>query len=208
MYKNLDEMFMNLNSMNINYVVLRNYENFDSESFLVNHPDIDFLCENRELFISAIKSLPRESKKDRIHQKIVVNGKEVAIDIRTIGDGYLDSAWETSILDNKVMFHSFFVPDETNYYYSLLYHALIQKHDISKDYKERLNNMGIWDPISDRNSCLVTLEDYMCSNNYFYTIPEFSGATFNTNGINKNRINNDYYRLIKRILHRIIRGEL
>ena len=185
------------------YVILRNFETLSDEFLNESHPDIDLLCSDRDMFLGLTGSVSRtDDPHDKIHRKVLINGKETALDVRCVGDGYYDSSWEADILKNRVpACHMFYIPDEVNYYYSLLYHVLIQKNSVSEDYKTRLTDMAAKiddqpeDPLSIR-----TLEKFMKSRNYCYTYPEYSGAVLNLENADKTMVRTDPYRKFKRDL--------
>ena len=177
-FKSLSDFFKHISTQN--YLVLRNYEDFDSPSFLKDHPDIDFLCDNARKFASVACATPRGERDDGIHYIINVSGLKIPIDVREVGDGYFDSKWEKRALETREFFNCFFVMDLENYFYSLIYHAMIQKKELSLDYSIRISNfakkMGE-DPNPD--SFIATLERYMRKMGYKYTYPRNHYTTFN-----------------------------
>lgn len=168
-------MFEELHKENFEYVVLRNYEEIDEDNFyLSGHADIDFLTSNGKKFAKIIKAVPRFIEDDGIHYKVMIAGTEVVIDARSVGDGYYDSRWEKNILLNREMKDDrFFVTDSINYYYSLVYHAILQKKALTDDYLNRLNimahNLGI--SATNEQQHLRVLKQFMKKHNYFYTYP-------------------------------------
>ena len=126
------------------YLVLRNYRDITDEGKAGGeHEDIDFLCDDAARFIAVCGCEPRKSAKDRIHQKILVGGKVIPVDIRYVGDGYYDPAWEADMLKRRRLYDErMYIMDETDEYYSLVYHAVIQKNTVSEDYAARLAKMA------------------------------------------------------------------
>ncbi|MCQ2517656.1 MAG: hypothetical protein MJ119_02745 [Lachnospiraceae bacterium] len=177
MFNNLTEIFDAVEKCE--YVVLRNYEEFDDLNFLTSHPDIDFLCANRKELVECLGLKPRVKKDDGIHYYTKVNDTKIAIDLRQTGDGYLDDSWQRNILKNRIKKQNFYVMDGKNYFYSLLYHVVIQKHKIGEDYAIRLKNMADalgteWD--SDKPAAV--LNRFMREEGYRYVYPEFAGTVF------------------------------
>ena len=90
--------------------------------------------------------------------------------------------------------------DSENYYYSLLYHALIQKNKIGDDYKKRLKimaneiDLNITNPLS-----LRTLELYMKEKEYKYTYPINPSGIVNFQYVNKEMIEQNFYRKLQRL---------
>lgn len=197
----LQDFFKVLNE-HVEYLVLRNFEDLLDKGVNTTHPDIDILCRDSKELIHYAGSVSRTSNpKDLIHQKILIDRKVVSLDVRHVGDGYYDEMWETDMLDNRRIINDLcFVMDETNYFYSLLYHALIQKNRVNPDYKIRLENMGkmlaIENPVSIR-----TLEHFMRKMNYYFTYPENPAGIANFKNVDKSLIKKDLIRLLKRKLN-------
>ena len=75
-------------------------------------------------------------------QHITVGGVKVKLDIRVVGDRYYDDTWARDMLTRRVQGH---VPDSqafsvspTDLLFSLVYHVLVHKWSIAKDYPGRL----------------------------------------------------------------------
>lgn len=174
-WEKIEYMFEELHKENFEYVILRNYEEIDEDNFyLSGHADIDFLTSNGKKFAKIIKAVPRYIEDDGIHYKVMIAGTEVAIDARSVGDGYYDSKWEKKMLLNREMKDErFFITDSINYYYSLVYHAILQKKALTDDYLNRLNimahNLGI--SATNEQQHLRVLKQFMKKYNYFYTDP-------------------------------------
>jgi len=74
---------------------------------------------------------------------IVVAGEPVKFDVRYVGDGYNDPKWQSRMLKFRRRFHyfvnddtggrevSFHIPSDKDYYFSLLYHCLVQKEEVT-----------------------------------------------------------------------------
>ena len=204
-YDSLEDFFLSINNKT-NYLVLRNYEGFSSGVFLLDHPDIDILCDNSENFLLLIKSKSRTNNiKDTIHRKVIIGEKDVAVDIRSVGDGYYCSEWEREMLETKVLYNNlFYVLNTENYYYSLLYHAHFQKDVISNDYVTKLRMMGRSLGVSDKDSIsLTTLEAYMRKKNYKFTYPIYPAGIAHFEKVEKGLIERNYIRIINRVLFNI-----
>ena len=143
-WTSIKSVFETLNKSECNYVVLRNFENMDSdEIFIKDHEDIDFLTDDRKKLINLLNAKSRRFIDNGIHYFILLNNVKVKIDIREVGDCYYDPKWEIDMLKNKVMSDlGCYVMDARNYFYSLTYHALLQKNNLSEDYKTKLLEMG------------------------------------------------------------------
>lgn len=180
MMENIRMLFERINSLEINYIVLRNYEDLMSDSFLIRHPDIDFLCDNRKVLVEAIGAETRLNYDDGMHYLVEIGRIKVPIDIREIGDGYYDNKWEQEMLRSKILFKGLcYIPNKENYYYSLLYHAIIQKDKVSEDYMEIFKNIERELELYDECSRLERLEIYMEAKSYQYVYPDDICVGFN-----------------------------
>lgn len=144
-WKSLQMLFESLNK-SCRYLILRNFENMDEPDFFCNgHEDIDILCENYEKFKTAAKA-ENLYNEDNIHLYVMVNYRRIPIDLRTVGDDYYDAAWEENMLSSRKLKHTmmgeWYTMDEENYYYSLVYHAYIQKEMVGADYPARLQELA------------------------------------------------------------------
>ncbi len=132
-WKNFDELF-NLLNITLKYVVLRNYKNIE-EQLSSLHPDIDLLVENKKLAITLLNAKKTFNKDYRVQYNVRVLNKDINFDLRHVGDNYYDYKWQRNILNTRVLFNEkFYIPNNENLCYSLLYHALYHKKYISQDY--------------------------------------------------------------------------
>ena len=119
-----EEMF-NFINISSNYVILRNYEDLNN---LKPDSDIDVLTSDID-FHYHINGTRKYNHKD--------------VDIRTPNDGYYDSNWVLDIIENKILYkNKFFIPDPVNEFYSLLYHTLIHKNQLSDRYNNKLTELN------------------------------------------------------------------
>jgi len=174
-WASISDVFSVLNQVS-NYIVLRNYDNLEEE---VNslHPDIDVLCDDKNLFVRLINGKPTTSNKYRVQYAVLINGKKIFFDVRHVGDDYYCSKWQRNMLKNRVLYGNLFILDAEDHYFSLVYHALLHKPELSKDYFMRLNVLGgIAEGQLDSGEFLeLNLIDrltlFMDSKNYNYTVP-------------------------------------
>lgn len=204
MFDTLEQLFDAI--ADVRYVVLRNYEEFETMGFLQNHPDIDFLCENRTQMVESLHLKPRRRKEDGIHYYVEIAGNRVSVDLRTVGDGYLDAAWEQEILQHRVGKDNYYVVQDTDYFYSLLYHVIVQKHTVAEDYKVRLaamsKSLGLAFRIEDKESFL---DAYMREHGYRYTYPEFAGTIFHVEHVDAALVEQAFGKKVRRILYQGVR---
>ncbi len=178
-FKNINDFFKKLNDAGINYLVLRNYENFHKPEIFINgHGDVDMLCDDSQAIVSLIDAISKRPDEyplrgDGIHYYIIVGENEVSLDLRQIGDGYYCDKWEKDMLENRVMHDGFYVMDNENYFYSLIYHAILQKKFLSDDYINRLtcmaNQINVVIDHYNEKGFINALEKYMRQHNYVFT---------------------------------------
>lgn len=152
------------------YIVLRNFEGFFDDILLPGHEDIDFLCgssKDRDKIIKAFQAVTRAGYDDGYHYFWDYNGIKITLDLRIVGDGYYDKKWQKNMLKSrKYDDRGFFVPDDENYYYSLIYHALYQKEAFPEDYFQKLKLLK---PTSNSSASDYEndLIDFMVKNDYY-----------------------------------------
>lgn len=159
------------------WLVLRNQEYLPAY-FFENDKDVDLLCSNLDLFVSVM-NLKKRSWGLAAYQ---VNVADIAVpfDVRFLGDGYYDKLWQYDMLQNK-FFTEEFVPsmNKINYFFSLIYHTKIQKHEIKDVYIERVSELAnllmidgyTADKIYDDKYVSALLSKFMVSHNYQYFSP-------------------------------------
>ena len=125
------------------YVILRNFEGEP------DHGDVDILVENLEdtvavlgaVRVDAYSNFTDTEQKDLKNKYLVLVGDRLAVlDLRYVGDNYLDSRWQKDILRTRVKRGILYSPNDHHWFWSLLYHALIHKNDISQ-YEEMLERL-------------------------------------------------------------------
>ena len=138
--------------------------------------NIDLMVENLNYikYLTGAKAgFPR--KKYRCYYYININNEKVPFDFRYVADNYYDVKWQLDILNTrKLSDGGFYRPDKTNYFYSLLYHAIIQKRVFGSDYELRLKGLSEHiDAInipdnSNTVDYLNLLSEFLEKNNYNY----------------------------------------
>ena len=113
-YTHIADMFDRLNKAGCEYVVLRNYDNLlEDEIYMAGHGDIDMLCRDVKKVVSAIHAKPYRPQYgemgDNVHFYIIYQGRQVSVDIRSVGDGYYCEEWEDAILKQRVPHECFYV---------------------------------------------------------------------------------------------------
>ena len=143
-WKSLRHMFDHLNAINLSYVVSRNREIHGDIDFMGH--DIDFMVTDYNATVAALGALPSSPRATElggggVRHTVRIRGKAKDVDVRYVGDRYVDPNWMRDILRNRVARNGIFVMEAEDYFYSLLYHALIQKPQFGSDYKLRLMEM-------------------------------------------------------------------
>lgn len=188
-WKTVSEFFDAINN-STQYVILRNHESLPDYLVQDNHPDIDILCTDRNLFCKVSKSVSRaKRKKDKIHREVIIAGNKVKLDVRSIGDGYYDINWERCMIEKRIYSSKgFYILDNENYYYSLIYHSLIHKKKVSDDYRYKIEKMCNDFGYPQTTDILSALETYMLKKGYCYSYPQTNSTCFNVEGVSSSLI--------------------
>ena len=146
-FENIESVFNSLNQIKkFKWLILRNFDKFPHNIYLKDHEDIDLLVDD---FFTAKAILDSEAicinnryedGGERVLQSVLINKKEVLFDFRHLGDNYYHLNWEKALLRNRKRYKMFYIPDEINYKYSILYHSIVHKTKISENYKSILKN--------------------------------------------------------------------
>ena len=62
--------------------------------------------------------------------------------MRYVGDKYYDVNWEKNMLQNKLLRNDVYIPREDDYFFSLLFHAKVQKQNVKEKYIGILENLS------------------------------------------------------------------
>lgn len=185
-FRNISELFYLLNN-SIDYIVLRNFEGLPDEYNVEGHGDIDLLVENFNYVVyltGAEPVFPEQS--NRVHYTIKINGNEIPFDFRYYSDNYYDRKWEDRLLKGKIWYNEIiWIPDEENYFYSLLYHAYVHKYEIAEDYFLKLESLakkvGIeYNRKFSKNDVKNILDRFFDKKQYHFVIPKDRTVIFNT----------------------------
>jgi hypothetical protein len=197
----LEEIFYTLNETSgLEYVILRNFEDL-TDNFKNRSNDLDILVNDYFLFkrvaglISYKHKLPKEHPSAgpayeyggyKVAGKASIEGREVSVDVRFIGDNYYDKQWEQDILKSRVQRKCFFIPEEIDLIFSLLYHTLVHKRQVSDDYRKTITHLAKnaallnneTKPLSD-SELWAMLDAYMLKKQYKYVRPSELNLPFN-----------------------------
>lgn len=197
-YLSIFDFISTLKDSSIEYAILRNYENLLEESLYVDgHGDIDLICSNSKQLAQYLNARPHEGHiqngvHDEVHYYIHINHDYVSLDLRFVGDGYYCEKWQKEMLERRTMQNGFYVLDDIDYFYSLIYHAIFQKKNLTDEYKNRLKkmaeNVGILVREPSTQFFVGLLEDFMVKNDYQYVYPLDKHVPLKTKHIQKIRL--------------------
>jgi hypothetical protein len=149
--KRLNDLFSQLNEGNINYVVIRNWDNLPDNIGYGEHFDLDILTDEPEKIIQRwLLEKVQKHDESRAQYKLFFldesNGPTYGyVDLRTTQDNYFPENISNEVLQEKVRFKNFYTPSKSHHFLTLLYHALYHKSYITNDYKEKLMAANIQD---------------------------------------------------------------
>lgn len=185
-YESIQQFFYVLNNT-IKYCVLRNHECIPDEYTVEGHGDIDLLVEHRNYATRLTKARQVYPLPYRVYHIIKIAGKEVPFDFRFVGDNYYDPKWENNILETRVMQKNlFYTPNPTNQYYSLLYHAYVQKPWVKEDYPPKLKSYASNIGVEYKNEiarCMEQIVSYMQTKGYEFVRPTDKTVHYNKKNI-------------------------
>jgi len=172
-----DELFFVLNSI-VDYVVLRNFEQFPNELINEDHKDIDLLTSERWQLPYILNMKKKYTENVGFIPFLEIGGKKIKLDIRYVGDRYYDEKWSKDILKRRVLSkNGVYVPCNEDHFFSLLYHMLIHKKKLSNDYCKKLYKIAPKYIIENHknnefkkfSTLKKILEEFMKKNGYKYT---------------------------------------
>lgn len=189
-WNSVEELFFVLNNT-VDYVVMRNFECLPEEYHVEGHGDIDLLVEdlNYMKYLTGAKAVFPESY--RVFHKIDIADEKVPFDFRFVNDNYYDKKWQLDILKNRAYCdRGFYTPNLENHFYSLLYHAYVQKLHVSDDYKITLESLAskigaTYTRDSSQEATESILRDFMLSMGYDFVLPIDLTVVFNDRFIDK-----------------------
>lgn len=164
----------------IDYVVLRNFNGLFSSYETKVHGDIDILTPNRDIARQVLNAIPVHVSKRRVQHIIRIGQGGVYVDIRYVGDGYYCKEWEEAILMGRFLTtENYYRPQEEDYIYALLYHALVQKKRISQDYRDVFKLSFPKMDVEDDLQLFKELDCFLESKKYKMTEPYDYSVYFN-----------------------------
>jgi len=193
-FDNMKEYFDKLHSNEkLEYVIMRNFDHYPESVVVDEHSDIDILVNDYFLFKSLVggKNRKKPAYEDggfKVANLVQIADKEVTNDTRYVGDNYYCKTWQKDILKNRKLHNGFYIPDDKNHFYSLLYHALVHKEAISETYIKTFIELGTKLGIDinninvrQRGHLKRLLDTFMNENGYEYVRASDRGVFFNRN---------------------------
>src|SRR5690554_522705 len=177
-WESYTQMFDILNHTS-NYLIQRGFESLPNSN---PEMDIDFLTDHFQRLASALGLRQRRNKPYKGNLK--VGNDEISIDIRYVGDKYYNTAWAKDMLDRKKYREGLFIPREDDYFFSLLYHAKVQKPNVKNKYVPILNQIASslefdWyktSMLSNDEEIGKLIKGYFSAHSYVYEKPIDSGV--------------------------------
>ena len=180
-WNSVEDMFYALNNC-VNYALLRNYEALPDEIYVNEHNDIDLICESLQDVAYILNAAPVFAEDYRVHYKTNVEDKVAYFDLRNIGDNYYYEPMERNILKERIYNEKgFYTLNKENYFYTLLYHALLHKPAFKEDYKKKLMEMYIEDVNMETTleKYILILKKWLIQNEYIIIKPIDKSVAFN-----------------------------
>ena len=143
------------------WVVLRNFEELGVSPVFKSGDDIDILCNDIVFFTAVMNAKKRHG--GRCSYYFTLNDQNIPLDIRYIGDKYINPTWATHVLERKRYFNDIPVPSLYDYFFTLLYHAKLQKVEVKNIYIQRLDDLAKQINFTSLPNKFV-LDDKICSN--------------------------------------------
>jgi hypothetical protein len=198
------KFFFSLLNNNCEYLVLRNWDDiFDETIYGKEHEDIDVLCRSVDEFKRLSNARRIHKSKYRDNFLVNIGGHDVRFDVRHVGDGYYPREWEDMMLKRRVLTDKgFYIMSQEDYAYSLTYHALLQKPELSKEYQAKISNafhqLNSNIAYSTFSKLLEALLSYCQRNNYNIEIPSDPGVFINKKNFSDFKRSFNLGRLLRR----------
>lgn len=184
-FDSLLDVFRELNKYpQLKWIVMRNFEQMPDNITIDEHLDIDLLVNDYYLVKSILDGDSAtnnryEDGKNRILNYVTINNKNVLFDFRSTGDGYYDRKIQQDMLMKRIEHpNGFYIPNKEMHLYSLIYHAIIHKSNISPTYLKVFRQYGLNDYDMNKKNLKVKLDTWLQNNGYSYCKPEPSVGYF------------------------------
>jgi len=187
-FNSLLDVFNELNKYpQLNWMVMRNFEGMPNNITIDGHLDVDLLVNDYYLVkrildgTSVIETRNRtrrwnkqfENGAHRILNYVKINNKNVLFDFRSVGDNYYCNNLQIDMLKTRILHkNGFYIPNPEYHLYSLIYHAIIHKSKIAKNYINIFKEYGLDnDIVNNKKELKKILDIFIKKKNYVYIKP-------------------------------------
>lgn len=188
-------LFFDILAYHTPYVVMRNYYELPHKATYGPHGDIDILVESKEDAELLLNWDLVFKANRRVHYKKWFNQGDAFFDIRTISDWYMDPFRSKQIIQSPSTHNSIYIPNNEYHLYSLMYHALIHKKKLSKEYILQIWKLAtlcnINTPIRTASDIISLLGKYMKKHWYTITEPDDYSVYYNSEYVKSLAISQD-----------------
>lgn len=126
----------------VDCIVLRNFELLP-QGLLEGDADVDALCRSPHDVAAVSNAVVRVDANGKFACEAQVAGASLPMDLRFIGDGYYDAAWQQDMLARaQLQGGCVLVPSLEDHFFSLLYHAKLHKREVKPRYAPRLAELA------------------------------------------------------------------
>ncbi|GAB6859013.1 RIO2 family protein [Microbacterium xylanilyticum] len=162
----------------VEYVVLRNFDGLPG--LLDTDPEIDVLARD-QLDFAAVVNAAKVHPDSGAAFRTTVGGRPVVFDVRWVGDGYLDARWQDRILAHReVPQDAVARPRLDDHFFSLLYHAKIQKPQVKPAYVKLLASLAgeldlpadLTDRVTEDGVAAAALDGYLSGSGFIVPQPD------------------------------------
>jgi hypothetical protein len=123
-------------------MVLRNFEQLPT-ALSAGDADVDALCRSPHDVAAIANATVRVDANGKFACEALVGGAALQMDLRFVGDGYYDAAWQGDMLARSHLHHGcVVVPSPQDHFFSLLYHAKLHKRAVKPAYGPRLTALA------------------------------------------------------------------
>lgn len=189
------ELFQKLEmDPHLRYVVQRSFHELKNPPAWFGGKDVDVLVNDYYHFKALTgarghgKAMRDNDNGYKIQNTVSIGGKEIAFDVRFVGDDYVDSRWEHDMLRRSVTTTvgnvTFHIPCHDDELYSLLYHVLVQKPDPSHSkHRPKLRELLGVQALPSVEELWRMLREFVASSGYEFKRPRDKGVGFALNGL-------------------------
>jgi len=173
--ENVQDIFKILN-VSMEYVVQRNFHEIFYRSD-IHHGDIDLLVKDSEAASILLDAAPATEDPTRKLFSISTGSDQILFDIRDCDENYYPPKWTDDILKRRTLSDcgTYYLPSVEDYIYTLAYHAVFHKFQLSSDYLKQIveTSEKYTDlPLTNWNNILSSLKRFLQKNKYDVSVPK------------------------------------